>query len=133
ASGTARITVVGVFRTGGAGPLFGGVPLFWSSHSVGSAELLRGFSSSPLRGRIEEGVATLREHFCANSLGVRPPREPCSRSSLYCSFHWLMIVLAVLRFVNQFSLRHSSRKRPLKLSTKQFCTGLPRWMNWGFT
>jgi hypothetical protein len=26
---------------------------------------------------------------------------------------------------NRVSLRHSSRKRPLKLSTKAFCVGLP--------
>src|SRR2546428_836667 len=30
------------------------------------------------------------------------------------------------RFSNQLTFRHSSRSRPLKLSTLAFCTGLPR-------
>ena len=30
-----------------------------------------------------------------------------------------------LMLVNRCSLRHSSRSRPLKLSTKPFCIGLP--------
>jgi hypothetical protein len=37
-----------------------------------------------------------------------------------------MIRLAVASEGNKCSFSHSSRKRPLKLSTKPFCCGLPR-------
>ncbi len=39
--------------------------------------------------------------------------------------HSSMMLRASLRLVKRCSLRHSSRKRPLKLSTKPFCVGLP--------
>jgi len=44
-----------------------------------------------------------------------------------------MVVRASSKFVNQFSLRHSSRKRPLKLSTKALSVGLPGLMKCSFT
>jgi hypothetical protein len=40
-----------------------------------------------------------------------------------------LFVRASLRLVNQFAFRHSSRNRPLKLSTYAFCSGLPGWAN----
>jgi hypothetical protein len=37
----------------------------------------------------------------------------------------VMALRASTSVENSVSLRHSSRKRPLKLSTKAFCVGLP--------
>jgi len=37
------------------------------------------------------------------------------------------------RSANQFSFRHSSRSRPLKLSTNAFSIGLPGRMKWSWT
>ena len=40
---------------------------------------------------------------------------------------------ASARLVNQLGSRHSSRKRPLKLSIKALCIGLPGSMKDSFT
>src|SRR5215212_3171034 len=57
--------------------------------------------------------------------GVSPPSPFFGRSSLYSRRHVSITAWAWARLVNQCSLRHSSRKRPLKDSTYAFCVGLP--------
>src|SRR6185437_6921865 len=68
------------------------------------------------------------EQVLAYSSGVRYPRLLCGRSALYSSRQRWTFRRASLRLANQFALRHSSRNRPLKLSTYPFCMGRPGWI-----
>src|SRR5579863_9768107 len=88
---------------------------------VGIPRLLRDFQAewktclrfSPLTSR-------------ANSSGVRYPRLLCGRSSLYSRRHTAILSRASNRFPNQLTFKHSSRIRPLKLSTRPFPIAEPR-------
>src|SRR5690606_41395380 len=64
----------------------------------------------------------------ANLAGVSRLSDECGRSVLYSRLHDSICTLAAASEVNQWRFRQSSRKVPLKLSTKQFCTGLPGCM-----
>jgi hypothetical protein len=64
----------------------------------------------------------------ANSFGVLYPKLLCGRSSLYSILHAAILRRASNRFWNQLRFKHSSRIRPLKLSTRPFCVGFPGWM-----
>ena len=61
----------------------------------------------------------------ANLAGARFPKAECGRWWLLSSFHDRMVLRAPMSVENSVSFRYSSRKRPLKLSTKVFCVGLP--------
>ena len=56
--------------------------------------------------------------FIANSASGMLPRAECGRRRLLSSFHEVMALRASGGVENSVSLRHQSRKRPLKLSTK---------------
>jgi len=61
----------------------------------------------------------------ANSSGVMYPKLLCGRSPLYTSLYDSIFSLALAMVWNQLAFRHSSRRRPLKLSTRPFCIGRP--------
>ena len=57
------------------------------------------------------------------------PSEEWGRHELYSSRHASILSRAFFKVLNQFSFRHSSRKRPLKLSANPFSMGLPGRIN----
>ena len=63
--------------------------------------------------------------FIANCSGVKSPSELCGRSVLYSMRHCSITRRAWAIVRNQCSFRHSSRKRPLKLSMYAFSIGFP--------
>jgi hypothetical protein len=67
----------------------------------------------------------------ANSLGARSLRALRGRLSLYSCRQASMSCLASARVSNQWTLRHSSRKVPLKDSINALSVGLPREVDLG--
>ena len=60
-----------------------------------------------------------------NSAGTNPPRLLCGRTVLWSMHPCLDHPPGLSDGRNRCSLRHSSRKRPLKLSSNLFCCGCP--------
>ena len=65
----------------------------------------------------------------AKSAGVMLLMAEWGRWRFQSPFHEVIALRASVSVENSVSLRHSSRKRPLKLSTKAFCVGFPGAMS----
>ena len=74
-------------------------------------------STEPFIERLNARAVNCR----AYSAGVSPPSPFFGRSSLCSRRHVSMTTWACARLVNQRSLRHSSRRRPLNDSMYAFC------------
>jgi hypothetical protein len=61
----------------------------------------------------------------ANSAGVMLPRAECGRCHCSPPSNEAMALRASVSIESSVSLRRSSRKRPLKLSTRAFCVHFP--------
>jgi hypothetical protein len=61
----------------------------------------------------------------SNLDGVRPSSTECGLTWLQSTRHASILDLASSIEMNQFSLRHSSRSLPVKLSAEALSTGLP--------
>ena len=84
--------------------------------------------SMGLVGRLENESTDHNQGIAPVPFRVRPePRWPGwdYRSPIFADNLHSMISRTCLTLMNQLIFRHSSRRRPLKLSAKAFSTGLP--------
>lgn len=80
---------------------------------------------NPASGAIIVMLRQLKMHGMARASGeLTEQGSPAFEAALPIPSQ-LLSVLACVSDENSVLLRHSSRKLPLKLSTKPFCTGLP--------
>jgi hypothetical protein len=77
--------------------------------------------------------AVRRRPLLENSAGVRSSKELCGRLSLKSVRHCSSFLRVSSMSKKTSTFKHSSRKRPLKLSTNPFSTGLPGRMKSSFT